>query len=110
MLLHVVVVAEVKTPEKPELFVAGDSNVGRMAGVIAERMREDGAVVIMGCMGAEAINSALKATVIAHKFLAEALREHETVGLVPTTDKFEESGKERWRTMMSCVRVPKQRS
>merc|ERR1719507_431305 len=82
---------------QPEIFSAGNTNVGIMAGLIAERMKGGARVVTMGGMGANAVSSILKATMIAQGYMSDDLGEEHTLALVPRYNEFEENGEKRVR-------------
>mmetsp|Transcript_95045 Transcript_95045/g.264089 ORF Transcript_95045/g.264089 Transcript_95045/m.264089 type:complete len:130 (+) Transcript_95045:838-1227(+) len=55
----------------PPLTVARTTNCGKVAGGIAQRVRQDGCAVLR-CAGAVALRQALKATALAHGYLVES--------------------------------------
>ncbi|CAE8592962.1 unnamed protein product, partial [Polarella glacialis] len=55
---------------KGEIKIARTTNIGKLAGAIANRIREDGAASVRG-VGAVALRHAVKATAIASGYLAE---------------------------------------
>jgi len=98
-------VCSVKDPglvDQPNIFAAGKTNVGHMAGLMASTLqRED--IVTVGGMGAEAVSSVLKATIIAQKYMLR-LGMTDALALVPRYDRFEEESEERVRLLLICVR------
>mmetsp|Transcript_22632 Transcript_22632/g.45804 ORF Transcript_22632/g.45804 Transcript_22632/m.45804 type:complete len:88 (-) Transcript_22632:135-398(-) len=62
-------------------------------------------IVTVGGMGAEAVSSALKATIIAQSFVGK-LGIEDTLALVPRFDQFEENDEERMRMLLICTLRP----
>eukprot|EP00415_Alexandrium_ostenfeldii_P001120 UN1120 len=91
--------------DKPEIFAAGKTNVGHMAGLMANILNRE-SVVTVGGMGAEAMSSVLKSTIIAQKYVEKAGIE-DTLALVPRLDQFEEHNEERTRMLLTCTLKPR---
>jgi len=104
LLLHVVEVQALEFPERPDLFSAQNTNVGRLAKVVANALESADAVTI-GSMGAQAASNVLKATLIAQAFMAEALGENGKLAIVPRYGTFDFHGEERRRMLLKCVKV-----
>eukprot|EP00931_Biecheleriopsis_adriatica_P098937 TRINITY_DN73141_c0_g1_i1.p1 TRINITY_DN73141_c0_g1~~TRINITY_DN73141_c0_g1_i1.p1 ORF type:complete len:208 (-),score=33.19 TRINITY_DN73141_c0_g1_i1:44-667(-) len=68
--LHLRAVRGLPPAVRGEITVARESNLGKLAGAIAKRIREDGAACVRG-VGAVALRHSLKATAIASGYLDE---------------------------------------
>lgn len=106
MMLHIRPVAAVTFGDQPEIFAAGSTNVGLLAGLISNRFKSAD-VVTVGGMGANAVSSALKATMIAQRYMEESLGKDEVLVLVPKFNEFEEHDEQRMRMLLGCTRVPR---
>lgn len=104
--LHVRQVPPVQCADEPEIFCAGNTNVGLMAGLMVNRFQND-SVVTVGGMGAKATSSALKATMIAQGYMQEALGDTHALGLLPSMNEFEEHNEQRVRMLLGCTKVLK---
>lgn len=103
LLLHVRLVPDRVPTLPPNLLVAGDANPGLVAGLMANILRES-ASVTLACMGASATSKALKATMIAQRYVAEMLSEGTgALALLPTYDSIVEKGEERHRILLRCA-------
>mmetsp|Transcript_7289 Transcript_7289/g.20177 ORF Transcript_7289/g.20177 Transcript_7289/m.20177 type:complete len:118 (-) Transcript_7289:86-439(-) len=104
LMLQVCSVRDPGPVDQPEIFAAGKTNVGHMAGLMASVLsRAD--IVTVGGMGAEAVGSTLKATMIAQKYMADSLGDTGSLALVPRFDQFEEKNEERMRMLLICTRT-----
>jgi len=105
-ILHVQPVVAPLLPEAPEIFVATDTNVGLMAGLLTQILENAPTATVAG-MGAQAISKALKAGLICQKYMAEKLEpKREAVACVPRLDTFREhNDEERVRMLLSIIRV-----
>eukprot|EP00928_Gymnodinium_smaydae_P092136 TRINITY_DN75941_c0_g1_i1.p1 TRINITY_DN75941_c0_g1~~TRINITY_DN75941_c0_g1_i1.p1 ORF type:complete len:286 (+),score=64.21 TRINITY_DN75941_c0_g1_i1:80-859(+) len=89
-----------------DVVVGSDTNVGKAAGLVATRMQENGAVTI-GCMGAASSAKALKAVIVAQKYLADYLGEDNVLAASVRTEKFRtQGGEDMKRLVLSCRRAP----
>merc|ERR1711920_1055925 len=104
LLLHLRLVKEPIIVDQPEIFVAADTNVGLMAGLMTNILKEKADVTIGG-MGANSVSNTLKATLIAQKYMKESLGDGEVLALVPSFNQFEENDEERMRMILSCVKT-----
>eukprot|EP00930_Biecheleria_cincta_P090566 TRINITY_DN79970_c0_g1_i1.p1 TRINITY_DN79970_c0_g1~~TRINITY_DN79970_c0_g1_i1.p1 ORF type:complete len:283 (+),score=31.07 TRINITY_DN79970_c0_g1_i1:36-851(+) len=105
--VHVRPVAPPSTHDEPELILIGaDTNTGLAAGLISRVIEEKGVAAVAG-MGSFAISNAVKAMAIAQTYLEkqDALGER-VIGAVVRTETFkEDSGAERKRMVLSCIRI-----
>mmetsp|Transcript_108418 Transcript_108418/g.209893 ORF Transcript_108418/g.209893 Transcript_108418/m.209893 type:complete len:243 (+) Transcript_108418:41-769(+) len=107
LLLHTRAVADPGTQNEPPVFAAGDTNVGNMASLMKTPLGMGNSITI-GCMGARAVSSALKATIIATKYMEGDLMQHETLVLVPRYETFKVDSvdsEERVRILLTCSRA-----
>lgn len=105
--LDVRTVAGIVPGTQPEIFSAGSTNVGLMAGLMVNRFKEGATVVTVGGMGAHAVSSALKATMIAQRYMKDDLGEDYTLALVPKYNEFEEQSETKVRLLLACSKIPR---
>mmetsp|Transcript_96028 Transcript_96028/g.268227 ORF Transcript_96028/g.268227 Transcript_96028/m.268227 type:complete len:186 (+) Transcript_96028:3-560(+) len=92
-------------PAEPQVLAAANTNVGLMAGLMANILK-GGDMVTVGAMGPDAVSKALKATILTQKYMADSLDSGGlALALVPRLNSFEQSGEERTRVLLGCVRV-----
>ncbi|CAK0830662.1 unnamed protein product [Prorocentrum cordatum] len=58
-------------PAEPQVLAAANTNVGLMAGLMANIGERN--VVTVGAMGPDAVSKALKATILTQKYMADSL-------------------------------------
>jgi len=103
LFLHVRPLPEVpKPPAQPEIFSAGSTYVGLMAGLMAKVLRT-AEVVTVGGMGATAVSSALEATIIAQGYMAVSLGGANQLVVVPSINEFQENGFSTARPTSSAI-------
>lgn len=71
--LHLLIQTTRSLPGVPdgELVAARSSNVGKIGGAIAQRLRGDSRSIAVRCAGAVALRQALRATAVASRYLSE---------------------------------------
>merc|ERR1712032_42399 len=88
-----------------DIFVARDTNVGLMAGLLQKVITEKG-VAMVGGMGAQATNNVMKALLITCEYMRDALDEHaETIVGVPQNETFMSRDEERVRVVFACFKT-----
>jgi len=102
--LHIRPLPEVEPAVQPDIFSSGNTNVGLMAGLMSNMLKKAD-VVTLGGMGANAVSSALKATIIAQGFMADTLGETSVLAIVPRMNEFDEGGEKRSRMLLACTRT-----
>merc|ERR1712032_709921 len=87
------------------IFVARDTNVGLMAGLLQKVIVEKG-VAMIGGMGAQATSNVMKALLITCEYMREALDERaETIVAVPQNETFMSRDEQRVRVVFACFKT-----
>mmetsp|Transcript_67653 Transcript_67653/g.174303 ORF Transcript_67653/g.174303 Transcript_67653/m.174303 type:complete len:227 (-) Transcript_67653:105-785(-) len=92
---------------KGEMLKCGsDTNVGRLAHAI-RAVLEQAPQAQIGCMGSGALNSALKAIMLARTTMVKrgALGKSDMLALVPRMEKFTDQDMEKHRVILTCIKA-----